>query len=89
MGLLKKTVFMKMAKTRDWLSFGGLEVKLLLVPVVFARHFKEIGQKGDSPAPILPPSVQSLFLSVRDSVRGFFNSPPVPYVPKMGFPEMD
>ena len=75
--MLKKPVLIEMAKTRDWLSFGGLVVKLLPVPVVFTHFFNEIGQKGDSPAPALPPSVQSLFLSARDSVRGLFNSPTV------------
>jgi len=69
-----------MAKTRDWVGFGGMAEKPLPVPVVFVHLFNEIGQKGDSPAPILPPSVQSLFLSVRDSVRGFFNSPTVTYL---------
>jgi len=78
-GLLKNPDSIRTAKTRDWVGFGGRAEKPLPVPVVFAHLFNEIGQKGDSPAPALPPSVQSLFLSVRDSARGFFNSPTVTY----------
>jgi len=48
-----------MAKTLDWVGFGGSVVKLLPVPVVLVHLFNEIGQKGDSPAPALQPSVQS------------------------------
>jgi len=76
--LLKKNACIKKVKTRDWLSFGRVEVKLLLVPAVFAYRRRGIQQKGDSPAPILPPPMQSLFLSVCDNQKGLFNSSTVP-----------
>ena len=72
---MKNPASIKTVKTRDRVGFGGLVEKPLPVPVVFTHYFKGIGQNGDSPAPIHPPSVQSLFLSTHARARGFFNSP--------------
>ena len=72
--LLKNAASIRMAKARDWVGFGGMAEKPLPVPAVFAHPFKGIGQKGDSPAPTHPPSVQSLFLSTHSRARRFFNS---------------
>lgn len=41
------------AKTRDWLHFGGLEVKWLPVPVVFAGRHKKC-MKGNFRGPPVP-----------------------------------